>query len=443
MRVENIPIQNIPMMETKSPVDIHDFIGILEGLIFTEDKEIKDEAVSLKEEEEEVKNLIGVEDEKEDTGEVLGFFYPGGLEFKTRQTDFEGQDQDLGRIQDNPELAETINLKDVETIPSEIPSLQVSEEERLDLNSIDFKPLEFEQVLSEESDSYMEGFPVDEENPNGLAEKDSSETMRQNIPEELREEVGGYKEISKTSNERQVASDLDFEANLGIDLINSKDISEEKTGSFLEEGPENKEIQVGKEDPISSPEKVKEKPRNPKFEDMLINPGSSKVKEAWLDRPLGPDLEDLGLENIHRLTDRIIDSIKITSLEAGNLMEVQLYPEELGSLNIKLRLEDGKITGKILVENQLVKSLLVNSLSQLNQNLAKGNINLEKLEIDINTGLNGNLAEKDFGGNQDQKNFGQSLRHVFSRDSIKSLGIGTSGSLLDQSFGSSSVNILV
>ncbi len=479
MRIENIQIQNTPKAEGQASRDIDGFAGILEGLIFAEDKEAKEGVISL-DKGEEVDNLIVEDNEKEDPDEFLGFFYPGGIEIKPRQLELDSEEIQVVRLQDIPPrgigLGGSIILDEEQRSALESSSLEALSLEEAGLEPVDLKPLnldvsekkliDFDQVFQQERVIPIEEVDTSKESPIGNIEENLNTTMDKAKPKDLGKDPGIAGEISKKAIEevklqdpkievdisrdiskKQVEEgtpkDSDIERNLEWDYLKPKNISVEKTVAIPNQGAESKEVQMAKEDLISSLEKTKEKPKDSRFENILINSASSRVKNPWIDKPLPADLEDLGLENIHRLADRIIDSIKVTNLDTASLLEVQLYPEELGAVNIKLKLEDGKIIGKILVENQLTKSLLVNSLSQLNQNLAKENINLEKLEIDINTGLNGSLAEKNFSENQGQRDFNQGLRSVFRKDSIKAMGITSSGLVIDQGFGSNGVNILV
>ncbi len=89
-------------------------------------------------------------------------------------------------------------------------------------------------------------------------------------------------------------------------------------------------------------------------------------------------------ENIQRVNDTIIELIDVKSEGENSSMKVKLYPEELGSVDVTLEMEEGKLIARILVENEQVRELFNNHISQLNDKLAKQDISIEKVHVDLN-----------------------------------------------------------
>nr|WP_269747904.1 flagellar hook-length control protein FliK [Alkalibacter mobilis] len=67
-------------------------------------------------------------------------------------------------------------------------------------------------------------------------------------------------------------------------------------------------------------------------------------------------------------------------------MKVNLHPKELGEMEITLSLEDGKLAGKILVENKEIRQVFIERLSELNHNFKENNLDVAKIEINVGAG---------------------------------------------------------
>lgn len=98
----------------------------------------------------------------------------------------------------------------------------------------------------------------------------------------------------------------------------------------------------------------------------------------------------LSNENIQNVNDSIIHLMETTTEGNTNVMKVQLYPEELGAVNITLKMEDGKLIAKILVDDDYVKQLFIGKIEQLSNNLIKQNVNMDQISVELNANSNSN-----------------------------------------------------
>ncbi|NMA04725.1 MAG: hypothetical protein GX925_08470, partial [Clostridiales bacterium] len=74
-------------------------------------------------------------------------------------------------------------------------------------------------------------------------------------------------------------------------------------------------------------------------------------------------------------------------LKGKNEMSIQLIPEHLGKLSIKIGLNEGTLTGKIYAENYSVKETIEANLDQLRNSLEEQGLNIAGLEVHINDNL--------------------------------------------------------
>lgn len=100
-------------------------------------------------------------------------------------------------------------------------------------------------------------------------------------------------------------------------------------------------------------------------------------------------------ENLEIINNSIIQLMETTTKEGNSTMKVKLYPEELGSVDITLTMDEGKLVAKILVDSDHVKQLFANSIEELNQNLLKQNIHIGDVQVDLNNSSSGNQQQKD------------------------------------------------
>lgn len=154
----------------------------------------------------------------------------------------------------------------------------------------------------------------------------------------------------------------------------------------------------------------------------------------------------LDSHNMETIKASIIESMKVTKMEGSSLMEVQLHPKELGKVHIELKLEEGRISGRILVDNSSVKDLFVNSLGDLTSSLKKHDINMDNLDIDLNKNYNSFNQDPNTNHNPgSNKNFqGQQMNYFKSANlfNLRSqVGKGVGGQTAE--FKGAGLNILV
>jgi len=91
---------------------------------------------------------------------------------------------------------------------------------------------------------------------------------------------------------------------------------------------------------------------------------------------------------------QVFDRIKVVNLKDTSEISFSLRPEELGHVAIKLVMEKGMMTGRIMVENSQVKSLIESSLPQVKEQLKNQNINVSEINVSVG------LEHGSFGGSQ-------------------------------------------
>lgn len=83
------------------------------------------------------------------------------------------------------------------------------------------------------------------------------------------------------------------------------------------------------------------------------------------------------------LADQMLQSGKLKLLAAKQEIELQLKPEYLGKLAIRLTLENGAMTAKFVVESYQVSKMLEQNLPQLRQTLADQGIRFDQAQVEV------------------------------------------------------------
>lgn len=109
-------------------------------------------------------------------------------------------------------------------------------------------------------------------------------------------------------------------------------------------------------------------------------------------------------ENLQRINDTIIKLVETTTQGNTSMMKVRLYPEELGSVDVTLKMEDGKLIAKILVENEQIKQMFANKINELSNNLIKHNITIDEIQINANSSSNYNGGSNQNKGSNLKRN---------------------------------------
>lgn len=92
----------------------------------------------------------------------------------------------------------------------------------------------------------------------------------------------------------------------------------------------------------------------------------------------------------------IMDKAKVTVQDSRNgSFTVKLFPKDLGNVNVNLVLENGVVNGKFLVENNEAKSLLLSSLDNLKDELARSGVSVGEFSVNVRDERERFFREKD------------------------------------------------
>jgi flagellar hook-length control protein FliK len=85
-----------------------------------------------------------------------------------------------------------------------------------------------------------------------------------------------------------------------------------------------------------------------------------------------------------RVFSQIVERAKILSLPNRTEARITLTPANLGTVDIKIIVQDAQVKGSILVDNQQVKRIVEQNINSLKTALAEQGINVDEISVDIN-----------------------------------------------------------
>ncbi|WP_018250112.1 flagellar hook-length control protein FliK [Orenia marismortui] len=102
--------------------------------------------------------------------------------------------------------------------------------------------------------------------------------------------------------------------------------------------------------------------------------------------------------NFKNIVSQVNEKIDLTTVNKGKEITIELKPESLGRLHVKITLEEGHLSTKILAENGQVKELLEGNIFKLRESLSQKDLQIETL--DVSTAFDGEDLSQAFSGNE-------------------------------------------
>ncbi len=89
--------------------------------------------------------------------------------------------------------------------------------------------------------------------------------------------------------------------------------------------------------------------------------------------------------NTRDVIDQIVESARVIATDQKTTMELQLNPENLGKVLLKVTQEEGALTAKITTQNAMVKEALEAQLVELKQNLEQAGVKVDAVEVTVSS----------------------------------------------------------
>lgn len=135
----------------------------------------------------------------------------------------------------------------------------------------------------------------------------------------------------------------------------------------------------------------------------LVNNSST----LWADVNFEPTPRDVSgeaeatrqLPSPQEIVDQLVERVRIGRQAGVDEMHIQLKPDWLGEVKVKIAVENGQVVAHFTAESQTVKSLLESGMSLLRENLENQGFALAEFTVDVSTGQ-AFADSAGFGGNE-------------------------------------------
>lgn len=175
----------------------------------------------------------------------------------------------------------------------------------------------------------------------------SAETVSESEPEPVKEEDGVHTEQA---------------------LVKGGSTEEDGAEIMLERSLASREAGQDGEKPLSE-----EAPQNPFLQNVQVHTAQENVEMPEAVETFEPETE--------RIMSQITDYMKAQVSEGMSELEMQLHPESLGSLHVRLIAREGMVTAQFTAQNDAVKSALESQMIQLQETFEEQGVKVEAIEV--------------------------------------------------------------
>ncbi len=259
----------------------------------------------------------------------------------------------------------------------------------------------------------------------GILEKNGNVFSVKNMQMIQREKISleEIKKLDLTSEAKEILRKLKKEEGKSLEFSRIQGKKEYNTDLVEFEKIEKRIIkqgkgQVVKEETIAE-KKILEKEVDTKSSKFFLieekkMPGRVDSAFPFLQKSEGIDVSTIS-ENIQNIVEKIVNKIEFQKEGDLSSIQIQLKPEELGKMEIQLRIKDGEIEGKIFVESISAKNAIESQLQDLKERLKTRNIFLKDLNIDLQ-------QKNQYEGQEKREGFfnqNQNSKNKFSRRTLR------------------------
>jgi len=125
---------------------------------------------------------------------------------------------------------------------------------------------------------------------------------------------------------------------------------------------------------------------------MLNNRETAGTARIGTSTPNNSGQAVYNVEADQQLFDQVVERAKLLVKLNSSEMDIELKPDSLGKLSIKVLLEDGLVTARFITDNHRVKQVLESNLTFLRQNLENQGLKVDRTEVEVQVGNQQNFS---------------------------------------------------
>lgn len=180
--------------------------------------------------------------------------------------------------------------------------------------------------------------------------------------------VAAEPEISADAEAGPEVSEENDEVHTEQPLAKGSSTKEDGAEIMLERSLAAREAGKGEEKPLSG-----ETPQNPFQQNLQLHTAQEASQVTEVTAGSAPDTE--------LIMHQIIDYMKAQVTEGMSELEMQLHPESLGNLHVRLIAKEGMLTAQFTAQNDAVKATLESQMIQLQETFEEQGVKVEAIEV--------------------------------------------------------------
>lgn len=181
-------------------------------------------------------------------------------------------------------------------------------------------------------------------------------------------ETAAVPEVSVKTEAEPKTSEENNEVHTEQSLAADSGTEEDGAEIMLERSIAAKEAGKGEEKPLSG-----ETPQNPFLQNVQLHTTPDSVQMPETAVSAAPDTE--------LIMNQITDYMKAQVTEGMSELEMQLHPESLGNLHVRLIAKEGMLTAQFTAQNDAVKATLESQMIQLQETFEEQGVKVEAIEV--------------------------------------------------------------
>lgn len=123
--------------------------------------------------------------------------------------------------------------------------------------------------------------------------------------------------------------------------------------------------------------------------------------------------DNVRLYNIKEIAQQIIERVTVMNKPGQTTMEIQLYPEHLGKVNLTLSSNEGVVSARFVVQNEPAKEAVEGQMITLKENLDQQGIKVESIEVTVASYTFDQNSQSDDRNNMQQNKDGKGHKITF------------------------------
>ncbi|MGN0155192.1 MAG: flagellar hook-length control protein FliK [Lachnospiraceae bacterium] len=252
----------------------------------------------------------------------------------------------------------------------------------LNMNSADVADLITDEGLNQELQSFMQEWnQILQEND--ITQEDMVEILTGDQGKELLSNFSGFEELRDSE-------DIPISDSVGKEMQENSSEPEvvvtvtgrQQTGNaaFEQNADAKKDMSDGTAQSQTADSKETTAKEPNKFENPILQEMQNAINQTE-ETPVVSETTT-GRSNI---IEQIVEQVRVNMNQSTTSMELQLYPEHLGKIQINVVSKDGVMTARIAAETETAKQAIESGLSNLKEALDQQNLKVDAIEVMVST----------------------------------------------------------